>query len=94
MNRLTDTWLRRYSGVELEKEITKSDGGGLEARLRNGAISFIFRPRLKSGQRIKMTLGRYPVMTLAEARKEVMKYKAVVAVGLDPRISRKAELMK
>lgn len=89
---LTDTWLRANKGKIYDKEKTKSDGGGLEARLRNGVISFTYRPQLKDGTRIKMTIGRYPEMTLAEAREEVVRYKAVVAKGGDPRRTKKAEI--
>ncbi len=82
---LTDTWLRAHHRRVTEKEVSRSDGGALEARLRNGAVSFVFRPVLKSGKRIKMTLGRYPEMTLAEAREEALKLRREVEKGRDPR---------
>lgn len=89
---LTDTWLRANKGKIFDKEKTKSDGGGLEARLRNGVISFIYRPQLKDGSRIKMTIGRYPEMSLSTAREEVIKYRTVVAKGGDPRRTKVAEI--
>ncbi len=91
---LTDTWLRANNGKQTEKEVSKSDGGGLEARLRNGVIAFNYRPQLKNGKRIKMTLGRYPSMSLADARAAVVKYRAVVAKGGDPRKTQKAEIVQ
>lgn len=92
--KLTDTWLRNYNGKQTEKEITKSDGNGLEARLRRGTISFIYRPRLKTGERIKMTLGRYPDMSLAKAREKASSYRSVVQSGGDPRKTKQADIIK
>lgn len=89
---LTDTWLRNYNGKITEKELTKSDGDGLEARLRNGTISFIYRPVLKGGKRIKMTLGRYPAMSLSDARVKANEYRIVVSDGHDPRKTQKAKI--
>ncbi len=88
---LSDTWLRRNNGKETDKELVKSDTDCLAARLRNGKISFIYRPRL-NGKQIKMTLGRYPSMLLKDARSVRDKYNSLIAQGIDPRQSRKSEI--
>lgn len=83
--RITDTWLRKNNGKQHDKEVIISDGEALAARLRNGRITFIFRPTLKTGQRIKMTLGRYPEMGLKNAREKAREVRQVIAQGIDPR---------
>lgn len=83
--RISDTWLRLNNGKILDKEIVKSDSDGLSARLRNGKMTFIFRPTLKNGQRIKITIGRYPDMSLKDARTKLTEIRAVIEAGQDPR---------
>jgi integrase len=91
--RLSDTWLRLNNNKKHDKEIIKSDGDGLAARLRNGKITFLLRPTLKTGQRIKMTIGNYPTMTLKAAREKVAALRAIIQTGHDPRklVSEKIE---
>ena len=43
------------------------------------------------GKRQKMGLGAYPAVPLAEARRKSREAAAMVAKGLDPRLSRRAE---
>jgi integrase len=83
--RISDTWLRLNNGKIYDKEIIKSDSEALAARLRNGRITFVFRPTLKTGERIKITLGRYPDMSLKDARTKVSEVRAIVEAGQDPR---------
>ncbi len=92
---LSDTWLRKANGKPIDKETVKADRDGLSARIRKtGAISFIFRARLKSGESIKMTLGKYPELTLKEARDKTEKYRAYIADGKDPRREREMEVFR
>lgn len=91
---LTDTWLRKNHGRITEKEEVKTDRDGLSARLRNGKISWNYRATLKSGERIKLTFGFYPGMSLSEAREKVIEYKAQVEQGEDPRKIRAAQIQK
>jgi integrase len=81
---LTDTQLRnipkRYAG---KPELADRDG--LSARISpKGIITFNYRFRwLGKQQRIK--IGRYPGISLSDARKRVDKYKQILLEGLDPR---------
>lgn len=90
--RLTDTWLRNVAGKAQEKDFERGEADGFGVRVRkSGAVSFIFRPVLKSGKQIKMTLGKYPAMSLKEARELADGYRKSVEKGLDPRIVREGE---
>lgn len=91
---ISDTWLRKNDGRMTLKEEVKSDREGLSARLRNGKISWIFRGSLKTGERIKLTFGTYPAISLSEAREMVVEYRAQVQRGDDPRKIRAAEIHK
>lgn len=91
---LTDTWLRKNNGRITEKEEIKTDRDGLAARLRGGKISWTFRATLKTGERIKLTFGFYPGMSLGEAREKVVEFKAQVDQGEDPRKIRAAQIQK
>ncbi|QPG06520.1 site-specific integrase [Salinimonas marina] len=82
---LTDIWLRKNNGRLTAKEELTSDTGAMFARLRGGKISFIYRPYLQSGERIKMTLGSYPKMSLKDARDKRDEYNRMVNEGHDPR---------
>lgn len=92
---ISDAWLRGKNGKKDGRDITKTDGDALEVRVRNGTISFIFRPLIKGeNKRVKITLGRYPAMSLSDARKKLAEQKAIVEKGLDPRKVKKAEILK
>ncbi|QSX32502.1 integrase family protein [Shewanella avicenniae] len=88
---LNNMWLEKNNGKIYEKEISKADRDGLSARLRNGKISFIYRPRLKDGRQIRITLGTFPRMSLKEARERVLELAQYVADGYDPRVKVKAQ---
>lgn len=91
--RLTDTWLRNTVGKPQTKDFEKGEANGFGVRVRkSGAVSFIFRPVLATGEQIKMTLGRYPTMSLKEARETADKYRKIVDDGFDPRVSKAAEV--
>lgn len=92
---LSVMWLDKNKGKITEKEVTKADSNGLEARLRGGTITFIYRFYLvdQDGKRTrpKMTLGQYPKTSLKEARQLRDKYARMVEDGHDPRKKREAE---
>lgn len=92
---LTDTWLRKNLGRAQEKDFTKADSKGLEARVRaTGTISFIYRGYLSDGTRLKMTLGKYPELGLKEARATAEQIRFQIEQGHDPRKKRKAEQLR
>src|SRR6516165_11101574 len=57
----------------------------------SGSKSFLLRYRRPgSGKTAKLTIGRYGLMTLAEARVHVAEARAAVAAGTDPGESKRA----
>ena len=67
------------------------DGDGLYLQVTaTGAKSWIYAFTL-TGRRREMGLGPYPAITLAAARQEAAKARAVVAAGEDPIAARDAE---
>jgi integrase len=87
---LSDTWLRAQVKKQIKNEIVKHDRDGLAARVRNGRVTFIYRPYF-NGKQIKITLGRYPDMTLKQARLLIMDYAFKISKGIDPRLHIKDE---
>lgn len=67
-------------------------GSGLSVESRSGSRtkSWLYRPYL-NGKQIKITLGAYPAMTLAQAREAHAEAVELVKQGIDPRYARKAE---
>jgi len=67
-------------------------GSGLSVESRSGSRtkSWLYRPYL-NGKQIKITLGSYPAMTLAQAREAHAEAVELVKQGIDPRYVRKAE---
>ncbi|MBZ6971701.1 site-specific integrase [Klebsiella grimontii] len=65
-------------------------GSGLSVESRRGSRtkSWLYRPYL-NGKQIKITLGAYPAMTLAQAREEHAEAVELVKQGIDPRYVRK-----
>lgn len=68
-----------------------SDGGGLWFHKRpDGGAQWVFR-FTAHGRRREMGLGRFPDVTLAEARRQVSGWRAVAAHGKDPIKEREKE---
>lgn len=82
---ISDTKLRSIYGKPYSgpAEITDSDGLGIRITPR-GVISFQFRFRL-DGKQQRLGLGRYPALTLRDARNMVADLRESVDKGLDPR---------
>lgn len=91
---LTDTWLRKNLGKIRSEMHTEADQDGLGVRLsKNGKITFQVRFR-HNGKQARMDLGSYPLMSLKEARLEVLKIKGILEQGYDPRVQKKVEKQK
>jgi len=96
---ITDTWLKKMHGEELEKITTFNDDkrDGLAARISlKGKITFQYRyyhtdkiTFKKKQQRID--LGSYPKISIANARKEVDRLAELLEVGEDPKIIKETE---
>lgn len=83
---ISDTKLRSLYGKPYSgpAEITDSDGLGIRITPK-GVISFQFRFRW-DGKQHRLGLGRYPAMTLRDARNMVADLRESVDRGLDPRV--------
>lgn len=88
---LSDTWLRTTLGKEYPKPFERTDRDGLSARVSaKGKITFQLRFWL-DGKQCRLDVGTYPVMSLKQARDEILKYKADIAKGHDPRVTKQLE---
>lgn len=75
-----------------DREIT--DAGGLSIRIRaSGATSFQLRYR-RNGRTRRLTLGRWPAMSLPVARRMASKALSTIAEGHDPAQLKRAEREK
>ncbi len=79
--KLRSTYGKPYSGPS---EITDSDGLGIRITPK-GVISFQFRFRW-DGKQHRMGLGRYPAISLRDARNMVADLREAVDKGIDPRM--------
>ncbi|MBQ0264825.1 site-specific integrase [Providencia rettgeri] len=89
LNKLTDRKLKALYGQEQDKPIKLADGAGLMIRVtKKGAISWIFKYRTggRETEATVITLGRYPDMSLKEARELRDKCRNWLASGKDPKL--------
>lgn len=81
MGRLTDIQLRNW--IKAAKPVAISDGGGLTFTLSaRGTAAWILRYRF-SGKGREITLGRYPELSLSDARRLATEARAKVQQGAD-----------
>lgn len=67
------------------KIVTLSDGKGLELRITtNGSRGWRLRYTRPNGKRNMISLGKYPEVTLAEAREKRTDLRRLIAKGIDP----------
>ncbi|MCW8335923.1 integrase domain-containing protein [Vibrio paucivorans] len=89
--RLTDKEIK--AAKPKEKEYNLFDGDGLRLRVKpNGSKLWIlnyYRPN--SRKRANLSLGKYPDLPLAKARKATMEAKELLVEGVDPQEKRKQE---
>ncbi|MEY3183305.1 MAG: hypothetical protein RLZ35_1290 [Pseudomonadota bacterium] len=86
---LTDLKLKNLKSTTKKTRYTDRDGLTLE-HWPSGTKSFIFRFQWQ-GKPQTLTLGRYPAMSLAQAREFIDKYNILLDQGIDPRAALKAE---
>lgn len=86
---LTATEIR--SAKPKDKEYYLADGQGLKLRiLPSGLKQWLlnyYRPT--NGKRANLNLGRYPDLSLAQARKNALEARELIAQGIDPQEDRK-----
>ncbi|WP_305368942.1 phage integrase central domain-containing protein [Photobacterium leiognathi] len=85
ITRLTDKQIK--STIPKDKEFTLSDGDGLQLRIRaSGTKSWQFKFKAPiSGTQQKITLGVYPHLTLANARKKALEYQELLSQKINPK---------
>ncbi|QTP33476.1 Prophage integrase IntA [Burkholderia glumae] len=87
---LDDLQLRRL--VAAGQPTTKTDGGGLTFTLSAaGTATWVLRYTVLGGRRREVTLGNYPDMSLAAARKLAREQRVIVDRGGDPAALKRAE---
>jgi hypothetical protein len=90
MGKLTDTKLRAMKpNGKIQKE---SDGDWLYAYIgaKSKSISWQMGYRFENKQKV-LTLGRYPEVSLADARKKCLEARQVLADGYDPGLVKKSK---
>lgn len=81
-NLLSDPQLKGW--IKAGKPIAKSDGGGLTFTLSSArTAAWVFRYRI-GGKRAELTVGRYPEISLSEARVRAAALRVAVMDGRDP----------
>ncbi|AZF12715.1 Integrase [Pseudomonas sp. R2-37-08W] len=86
--RLSDRQLKAVKATG--KDFILSDGDGLQLRVRaSGSMMWNFNYREPlTRSRINMTLGPYPDLSLANARKKAAEARELLALGTDPKTQR------
>ncbi|ELB2253936.1 tyrosine-type recombinase/integrase [Vibrio parahaemolyticus] len=89
--RLTDKDIK--SAKPKEKEYNLFDGDGLRLRIKpNGSKQWIFNYyKPITGKRANLSLGRYPDLSLANARRNAMAARELLAQAIDPQEERKRQ---
>ncbi len=88
---LSDSWLRANNGRDREGVLEKADQDGLSVRISaKGKIKFQIRFRF-AGKNQRCDIGTYPLMGLADARREAQRFRAELEQGKDPRIVKELE---
>jgi len=82
---LTDTKLKKSLGKHRESIEILSDAHGLNVRISLvGKITFFYRYRWE-GKPVKLNVGEYPSMSIAQARERRGKFREWIVSGYDPR---------
>ncbi|MBX3605811.1 MAG: tyrosine-type recombinase/integrase [Piscinibacter sp.] len=92
-NLLDDVRIRHW--ISKGEPVAKSDGHGLTFTLsRAGTAAWVLRFRNAGGRRKELTLGNYPDLTLAAARKLARERRVDIDKGRDPAAEKKIEKMR
>ena len=89
IHQLGDLQIRRW--VAKGEPVAKSDGGGLTFTLsKAGTASWVLR-YMREGRARELTLGNYPDLSLAAARKLAAEHRVAIDKGEDPAAAKRAE---
>jgi hypothetical protein len=90
--RLTQTMVRDAPAPDVGRvEIVDMESGATLRITHTGAKSWIVRRRVKGGRPVRLTLGSWPQISLAEARRLARKAVTELSSGVDPRARIKAD---
>ena len=89
---LTDTWLRNVKPPAAGRlELWDTRVGVLMLRITpSGVSTWSARGRANDGRRLRVSLGTYPAVSIAEARKRALGTVAAIQGGSDPVAARRA----
>lgn len=93
-NKLSDKKLRSLLGKSRDTQVMLADGKGMSARVSmSGYVSFVYQFRLSARDKTTkwITLGRYPDLSLSEARRRRDECRSWLAEGKDPRYQKRAD---
>lgn len=91
--RLDDIQIKRW--IAKGESIAKSDGDGLTFTLSSsGTATWVLRYRMGGGRRKEITIGNYPDISLAEARKKAQRVRVAVDEGADPALEKQTAKMR
>ena len=92
-NLLDDVQIRHW--IARGEPVAKSDGDGLTFTLSTaGTAAWVFRYRNAGTRRKEVTLGNYPDLTLAAARKLARERRVDIDKGRDTAADKKLETMR
>ena len=84
---LSDTKLRNIEGKPYSGKPELADRDGLGVRIsKKGTIAFQYRFRWNKKE-ARLTVGRYPDVTLKQAREFIPEIRGILAQGVDPRLA-------
>lgn len=88
---ITDLWLKSVHKKSHEKLFEKTDRDGLSVRVSKvGKVVFQYRFRYQ-GKFARYDIGSYPLISLKEAREEVLVRRGQLEQGYDPRVNKRVE---
>jgi integrase len=89
--KLTDTAIRKFKSPEKPKKL--ADGGGLYLEvLPSGSKLWRLKYRF-NGKENRLSLGKYPIVTLDMARKKRDDAKSLLLQGIDPSLAKKEQAL-
>jgi integrase len=89
---LSDAWLRAVKPPAARRiEVRDIKSPGLVVRITpSGVVSWAARGRRPDGREARITIGTWPQISLAEARRRALRARAAVADGVHPTAERRA----
>jgi integrase len=92
---LTDRFCDRAKAQQAQVDYFDETVSGLALRVtKHGVKAWTLIYTAPNGKRARMTLGRYPMTSLAAARAQALEVKGEIASGRDPRSTTKAETLR